>query len=611
MNKKKSSKESSNNKLPEDSLKKEDAEKFKEQEQLKKDLNQFKKEVLKKFDKYVLGICLLSKELPEELQNEFYKANKDLVNIFLLIDDSDSKKMTKEELNARITKIIIEVSSTVNKKFNAIPMLLSALQEACFDSKFDILKSIGMSLIIYDKGILGALKTSEIHKTMTVEKFEKYVLSYVAAGSLFRGDANPADIDVFIVIDDTDVKRMPRQELRTKLRAIIQNLGFSAAKIAGVEATFHVQTYILTDFWESLKDGNQVIFTLLRDGVPLFDRGVFLPWRLLLKSGRIKPSPEAIEFNMDIGERLLERTREKLLGILGEDLFYATLNPAQAALMLYGIPPTTPRETVKALDEIFVKKEKLLEKRYVDILERIRKYYKDIEHGKVKNVTGKEIDNILKDTEDYLRRIKKLFTQIEKRTDKEKLRNTYDICVSITRDALELEGFKFDSNKIEGSFKKAFIDKGIFPEKLLSILKELIKIKKEFDSKSKKVIKEEITKIVRQSNEYIRALVEYIERKRSYELNRVTIRFKYGDKIGEIVLLDKIAFIIDDIDKRDDISKADIANGRIINVVKSSLSEFEKVIKDAKIPARVFIQDTIFSDLKELFGSGVEILVNY
>ncbi|MDD5331996.1 MAG: hypothetical protein PHE43_04245 [Candidatus Nanoarchaeia archaeon] len=588
-------------------------------EDSKKDIEKFKKEVLKKFDKYILGMSILPPKLPEELRNEEYlkleaeKKEHELINILILIDDSDSKKMSKEELGDKLTNITKEMATSVNKKLNPIPLLLSGLKESCFDSKFDILKAIGMSIIFYDKGILGALKTAEIHKAMTVEKFERYVLSYVAAGSLFRGDANSNDIDIFIVIDDTDVKRMPRAELKTKLRAIIQNMGFSASKISGIDASFHVQTYILTDFWESVRDANPVIFTLLRDGVPLYDRGVFLPWRLLLNMGKIKPSLEAIEMNMEIGERLVERTKAKMMSILGEDLFYATLNPGQAALMLYGIPPTTPKETVRLMDEIFVKKEKLLEKKYVDILEKIRKYYKDLEHGRIKEVSGKEIDELLKDTEDYLKRIQKLFAQIEKKSNKEKLNNNYDTCIHITQDVLELEGVKPNINKLEVDFKRVFVDKGIFPEKFIRILKDVIRVKKDFDSKKENsdVMKQEIAKTLRESNEYIKTLVEHIERKKSYELDKITIRFKHGDLIGEVLLFDKVAFIIDNIEKRDEINKADIIGGKLRNINKSSLEEFEEYIKTAKIPASVFIQESIFSDLKTLFGKDVEIMVNY
>ena len=47
----------------------------------------------------------------------------------------------------------------------------------------------------------------------------------------------------------------------------------------------------------------------------------------------------------------------------------------------------------------------MLEKKYIDILEEIViKYYKGYEHEKVKEVTGKEVDKLLKDTEDYFKR---------------------------------------------------------------------------------------------------------------------------------------------------------------------------------------------------------------
>ena len=123
--------------------------------------------------------------------------------------------------------------------------------------------------------MLAALKISEVHKAMVIKKFDKYIVSYVAAGSLFRGEKSH-DIDVYVVVDDTDVKKMSRFELRDKLRSIIINMGFQAADITGVKKLFHIQVYILTDFWESVKDASPVIFTFLRDGVPLGSFGNFL-----------------------------------------------------------------------------------------------------------------------------------------------------------------------------------------------------------------------------------------------------------------------------------------------------------------------------------------------
>jgi mannose/fructose/N-acetylgalactosamine-specific phosphotransferase system component IIB len=74
------------------------------------------------------------------------------------------------------------------------------------------------------------------------------------------------------------------KELKEKIRKIV--LGMAAE----ISKKFNCQTYLLTEFWEYVRDANPVIFTLLRDGVPLIDKGLFAPWRLLLRMGRIKPT---------------------------------------------------------------------------------------------------------------------------------------------------------------------------------------------------------------------------------------------------------------------------------------------------------------------------------
>jgi len=376
---------------------------------IKSELDKFKEDCLKKYPNLV-GMSVLP-QLPNQplppgaqpMPNEVQNPNE--INIFILFDDANLNIQEKNDLIVSSTKETNEIAKNTHENFKPQVMLISELKEACYDAKNYLIQTVANSGLIFDKGLLSALKVAELHKNMAIQKFERYVVSYIAVGSLFRGDANPNDIDVAIVIDDTDVKKMSRFELRDKLRAIIINMGFDASQITGVKAQFHIQTYILTDFWESVKDANPVIFTMLRDGVPLFDRGVFMPWKLLLQMGRIKPSPEAIDMNMEIGDKLIERTKQKLLSVVGEDLFYAVMNPTQAALMLYGIPPPTPKEAVKLMEEIYVNKEKLLEKKYVIILENIRKTFKDIEHGELKEVSGKDIDKLLKDCKDYLERM--------------------------------------------------------------------------------------------------------------------------------------------------------------------------------------------------------------
>lgn len=331
-----------------------------------------------------------------------------------------------------------------------------------------------------------------------------------------------------------------------------------------------------------------------------------MPWKLLLKMGRIRPSPEAIDMHMDVGEKSIELARNRLLNVVSQDIYYGILNPAQAALMLYGIAPPTPVEAIRLLDEIFVKKEKLLEKKYVDILDRIRKFYKDIEHGKVKQLSGSEVDKMLKDADLYMKRIKKLFKQIEKKSEAKTMDEIYDNCMAVAKDILKLEGVK--SNPERGF--KELANKNIIPERFYGILKAVVKAKQDYGKKT--ITKQEIEKIRRTSSVFMGAMLDYVQRKRGLELERAKLKFKYGDAFGELYLLDDKVFIINDIDaKEKEVAKAKIVDGKLTNIQKSSLVELEEAIAQKRIPKHVFIQESIFEDLKKLYGKDIKISVNY
>ena len=541
--------------------------------------------------------------LPEDQKNK--------VGILVVVDvmqhDKDGWKLRDKYIQQTI-----DIAKKTDETLLITLMDVLEIREACFDAKYDLLDAITFSAITYDpQDLLKALKLTNVHKDMVMKKFDKYIVSYVCVGSLFRGDATSHDIDVAIVIDDTDVKKMTRTELKDKLGAIIRGFGFEASQRTDVKKEFHIQTYILTDFWDYIKDASPVIYTFLRDGVPIYDRGVFMPWKLLLRMGRIRPSPEAIDLQMDTGERLLKRTKEKMLLLVGEDLHYAILNPAQAALMLYGVAPPTPKETVQLMDEIFVKREKLLEPKYVTILENIRKYYKDIEHRTITEITGKELDKLLKDAEDYFKRINKLFDQIQKQRDKQDVYTLYQTCVDTLKDVLALHDVHVTAQtNLAQAMQTHLIKKHIIPAHYLNIFKDVHKLKNEFTKG--KIKHHEIEKTRKQAHQLIRVLVDYVQRKRGYELERARIRFKHGEKYGEALLLDTIAFIIPDIDAQQrEISQAVLTpEGGLGKVRQSTLEELEKALAVAHIPEKVFIKEKIFEDLKKLFGNDVEILLH-
>jgi len=567
----------------------------KKQKEIKLILDKFQKKILKDNKKHILGICLLPPK----------KEAKDKFNVLVALDDSKSKIVPDFKMRDKVSREIIDIAKKVDEKINVEPILVSEIKESLYDAKYELLQLIAMSAILYDPmDFLGALKISEVHKSMTIKKFEKYVVSYVAAGSVFRGEPSH-DIDVYVIIDDTDVKRMSRTELKDKLRGLILEQGYHAEQITGIKKQFHVQVYILTDFWESIKDAHPVIFTFLRDGVPLYDRGVYNSWRLLLKMGRIKPSPESINMFMDTGHRLLDAAKKKMLMIAGQDIYYAVLNPAQAALMLYGLNPPTPKEASRLLEEVFVKKEKILEQKYVDTLERIRVFFKKIEHGKVKHVTGAEVDKLIVDSEAFLKRINKLFIQIEGKKDKASFDQINKEITTMIESVLDES--KTKSINLELGFKKYCTKEGI-PEKLSDDFKSFNKIYKDF--KAKKITKAESDKAKREIRTFMRILEDIIQRKRFLGVERAKIKFKYGSKSGEILLLNEVAFIVKDVGaKTKKIIKVEIdKKGHLINAKDSDLIEMDKVLVNTEIPKVLSVKETLFEDLKKIIGKDIEIV---
>ena len=382
-------------------------------EKVKKEIEKLKTYIVKKYPFTIalgvlppasLKLFIEEEEIPKETDKH--------THIYMIVPEDKFKEIPKikKDVVAKIEsmkqKIWLQVKTPVD------------VWEACLDSKFDIAGAIAMAFPLYDKGMLASLRVAQVHKTLVLQKFERYVVSYVIAGSLVRGDTvKTSDVDVFVVINDTDVKRMPRLELKERLRGIIHQYIGEASAIAGVkENVLNVQVYLLTDFWESVKDAHPVIFTFIRDGIPLYDRGTFLPWKTLLKMGKLKPSPEAIDMFMSMGDKTTSRAKKALLDIVVHDIYWGVISPSQAMLMLYGLPPPTTKETVSEMKRVFVDKEKLLEKKYWDMLyEIVIKFYKGYEHGEIKEVSGKDVDRLMKNTEDYLKRLKELREDIEKR----------------------------------------------------------------------------------------------------------------------------------------------------------------------------------------------------
>lgn len=515
----------------------------KEIDKTKEKLEDIKKEILKKYP-FTLAIGITPPQAAERFDEELGLTEEERkekpMHITLIIPEENFKEINK------IKGELIKITHDIKPKLWVNLITPVDLWNYCLDSKYDIVEAIGMSYPMHDKGILGALRVSQIHKSLCLRKFEKYIYSYVIGGSLVRGEAKASsDVDVFVIIDDTDVKRMPRLELKEKLRSIIYQYVAEAGELAGVKNKLSPQVYLLTEFWEDVKDVAPVIFTFIRDGIPLYDRGGFLPWKLLLKMGKIKPSPEAIDRFMSMGDKTKEIVNQRLLDIVLGDIYWSVITPSQALLMMYGIPPPNVPGTVKEMKRIFVDEEKMLEQKYVDILEKVTiKYYKGFEHGKFKEVSGKEVDELMKDSEDYTKRLKELAEQIERRNQEKTIKDTYE---NVFRILKNLFGNKSEADMVK-TFEKELVNRGRTDPKNLVVLNEVIDAKKKYSSK-KKPTKYELEDIRKNATYLINNLIEYGQRCDLVEIKKMQVKVGYRkdgkDKHVELYLTDP-AFVFDE-----------------------------------------------------------------
>ncbi len=477
----------------------------KEMDKTKKEIDKLKNFIIKQFS-FVQSISILPPQTIKHFieEEEVPKETEKFIHLYVVVPEKKFKEIPK--IKGEIIKQIEILQKSLKQKIWLQVRTPVDIWEICLDSKFELLSGIAVSFPLYDKGFLGALRIAEIHKSLVLQKFDKYVVSYVIAGSFLRGEATKtSDVDVFIVINDTDVKRMPRLELKERLRAMIYQFVAEAAMLAGVKNTLHIQTYLLTEFWDSVKDANPVIFTFIRDGIPIHDRGTFMPWKSLLKMGKLKPSPESIDMFMKTAEKTKEMIKRRLIDAM-IDAYYGVLTPSQALIMLYGSSPPTHKETPRLMEEIFVEKEKMLKKSEITILDKVVKEFKKYEHDAKYKITGAEIDSLIKDSERYLKRLKELREQIEKRYNEKTIDQIYKDVFELLKTIVKAKS----QTAIINEFEKNFVKKGKFAPQDLRILKDIAKARTYF--KRGKLNAHAVNEARKNASILINNLIEYNQR---------------------------------------------------------------------------------------------------
>jgi len=165
-----------------------------------KEIEKFKTEFLKKHKSTeAIGIIpqQAAKKIEEEYEISEADAKKELIHIVTFIPEKQFKNIAQIRLDA------IATAKNINDKFWVHVMTPVDFWNLGLDSKFEIMEAIAMSYPIFDKAFLSHIRVAQIHKSLVLKKFEKYVTSYVIGGSLTTGTTKKdSDVDVFVIIDD-------------------------------------------------------------------------------------------------------------------------------------------------------------------------------------------------------------------------------------------------------------------------------------------------------------------------------------------------------------------------------------------------------------------------
>jgi uncharacterized protein (UPF0332 family) len=354
---------------------------------------------------------------------------------------------------------------------------------------------------------------------------------------------------------------------------------------AGVKNTLHIQTYLLTDFWESVKDASPVIFTFIRDGVPIYDRATFMPWKALLKMGKLKPSPEAIDMFMKSADKTIEMAQRRLVDAM-IDVYYGALNPSQALIMLSGHAPPTHKETPRLMEEIFVNKEKMLKKTDIAVLEKAVKLFKEFEHDVKFKISGKEVDELMKDLDKYLKKLEVLRKQIEKRYEERTIEQSYKEVMELMKNIVG----NLSEEKTISEFEKNFVKKGKFTSQHLKMLKEIAEARKEF--KKGKASSKKVDDARKNATILISELLEFTQRCELVSMTKGRMRLKYKDGIAELLNANGMSFLL----------LGNAVKKITDKVENATMNEVEKAVAEQKTKGDIQINPKVFALLRKELG---------
>lgn len=251
----------------------------------------------------------------------------------------------------------------------------------------------------------SALDLSLAFSKDAYKEFQEYIKGIILFGSvsrqLKRQEKSDGDIDLLILLDDISIK--PNKEFIEAYKIIIQKL------VAKHSNRIHVTTMKFTTFWDLSRNGDPLVINILRDGVALIDTGFFDPLQALLLRGQIRPTFESIWTYFNRAPETLNASRTHLLRA-ADDLYWAVIDSAHAALMRISVVPPSPAHVADLMEAKMIPL-KLCTKTHVETMRFFYKLHKEIEHRVTSDISGVEYEKYYIKATSFVEKMRKVISE--------------------------------------------------------------------------------------------------------------------------------------------------------------------------------------------------------
>jgi len=179
--------------------------------------------------------------------------------------------------------------------------------------------------------------------------------------------------------------------------------------VSGISTRFAIKNIRLSAYWDGIQSLNPKYTNLLRNGIPLHDKGFIAPMQLLLTTGRIKPTFEAMGVYFARTQVTMRNSRDHMLqGCV--DLYWACIDASHALLMHYGYMPPSPSAVAQTMaDELLPRG--VVGHADCKVMKEMYDLYKSIIHKELLDIGGHSFDVYMKKTQIFVRRVKKLLIE--------------------------------------------------------------------------------------------------------------------------------------------------------------------------------------------------------